>query len=530
MDRLAGRIMLLHGRRRALLAFAAGLVATLGLAPVNVPAVGFLSFPVLVWLLDGASGRPGAGLFRRVAPAFRIGWCFGFGYFLGGLWWLGAAVLQGGTAFLWALPLAVLGLPMVLAIYHGLAAAVARLAWSDGPGRLFALAASFAGFEWLRGTLLTGFTWNELGVLAAPVPLLMGSLSLIGLHGLTILAVFVFSLPALLAGAPRGRALTAAFGVAIVAAHAGYGAWHLSQAPVGTVPDVALRIVQPAILQSDKWDPAEADANFAKLLSLTSGGEPAAENTRRLVVWPESAFPFILTDRPDAVTRLADALAPTDTLMAGATRVEGETSDPGARFYNSLYVIDSSGAVRDAGDKLHLVPFGEYLPFQEALESLGITQLTMLPGGFSAGSSRRVMRAGEGGPSFLPLICYEAIFPDEILGSGESRPDFLLNVTNDAWYGHTPGPYQHLKQAQLTAAAFGLPLVRAANTGISVVTDSVGRPVAGLSLGEGGTVDAALPVAGPPTVYSRIGNLAFAVIVSLFALLGIAASVRSGRV
>ncbi len=276
--------------------------------------------------------------------------------------------------------------------------------------------------------------------------------------------------------------------------------------------------------------PGEEERNFDKLLSLTSGGEPAPEGVRRLVIWPESAFPFILTDRPDAVTRLADALGPSDTLMAGATRVEGETSSPSARFYNSLYVIDSGGAVREAADKLHLVPFGEYLPFQDLLESYGVTQLTQLPGGFSAGATRKSMRAGDGGPSFLPLICYEAIFPDELLADLETRPDFLLNVTNDAWYGNTPGPYQHLRQAQMTAVAFGLPLVRAANTGISVVTDSVGRPVAGLALGEGGTVDAALPLPGGATIFARVGNLVFAAIVGLFALFAVVASVRSGRV
>ncbi len=263
--------MLLHGWRRALLAFAAGLLATLGLAPVSVPAVGFLSFPVLVWLLDGASGR-------RVRPrrsglaGFRIGWCFGFGYSSESL-----VARRRRPPGRHSLPV-------------GAAARRSRPAHGAGglsrPRRrrgapclerrrrgLFALAAAFAGFEWLRGTVLTGFTWNELGVLAAPVPLLMGSLSLIGLHGLTILAVFVFSLPALLAGAPGGRALTAAFGVRFW--HSACRLWRL--APVAGArrhgADVALRIVQPAILQSEKWDPAEADANFDKLLSLTSGGE-----------------------------------------------------------------------------------------------------------------------------------------------------------------------------------------------------------------------------------------------------------------
>ncbi|MBB3997800.1 apolipoprotein N-acyltransferase [Aureimonas pseudogalii] len=525
--------MLLAGWRRALVAFGAGLVATLALAPVNVPAVGFLSFPLLVWLIDGASGEPGHGLMRRSLPAFRVGWCFGFGYFLGGLWWLGSAMLVDGEDFLWALPLAVVGLPAILALYHGLAAAVARLLWSDGPARLLALAAAFAGFEALRGALLTGFPWNEIGVMAAPVPLLMGSVALVGLHGLTLAAIFVFSLPALAVGARRGRGVALGLGLVLVAGHVGIGAWRLSAAPAGTQPGVELRIVQPNILQSQKWDAAEAERIFARLLDLTAApwagpvpDAPAGEPPRRLVVWPESSFPFVLTDRPDAVARLAETLKPGETLLAGATRVEAGSGEP--RFYNSVYVIGEDGAVEGAGDKLHLVPFGEYLPFQALLESWGIRQLTELPGGFSAGAARRVMAAGEGGLRFLPLVCYEIIFGDEIDAAGE-RPDFILNVTNDAWYGLTPGPSQHLRQAQLTAVAFGLPLVRAANTGISVVADAAGRPVAGLALGEGGTVDAALPLAGPPTPFVRYANRPFLAALLLAAIIAGAAAISLSR-
>ncbi|WP_182084245.1 apolipoprotein N-acyltransferase [Aureimonas sp. ME7] len=520
--------MLLHGWRRGLVALLAGALATLGLAPVNVPAVGFVAFPLLVWLLDGASGEPGRGRIRRALPAFRIGWCFGFGYFLAGLWWLGAAILTD-PAFLWALPLAVLGLPLVLAVYHGLASAVARMVWSDGPGRVFALAASFAGFEYLRGVLFTGFPWNEIGVLAAPVPLLMGSASLVGLHGLTLLAVLIFSLPALVVGTRRGRSAVWALGLVLVAGHAGFGAWRLAEVPDGTAPNVRLDIVQPNILQSQKWDPEEAERNFARLLDLSAPRTALEAGDRRLVVWPESAFPFILTDRPDAVGRLADTLGEADTLLAGATRVEGPTTSPAARFYNSLYEIDGEGAIRGAADKLHLVPFGEYLPFQALLESWGVSQLTQLPGGFSPGTKRQIMASGDAGPSFLPLICYEAIFADEIAGDLQTRPDFLLNVTNDAWYGLTPGPYQHLRHAQLTAASFGLPLVRAANTGISVVTDSAGRPVAGLGLGEGGTLEARLPLAGATTVFARLGNAPFAVLLVATALVALVCAFRSRR-
>ncbi|MFD2238806.1 apolipoprotein N-acyltransferase [Aureimonas populi] len=513
MQRIAGTIMLLDGWRRALVAFLAGALATLALAPYDFPFVGFLSFPLLVWLIDGAAGEPGRGFLRRLMPAFRIGWCFGFGYFVAGLWWLGAAILVDAEAFLWALPFAVLGLPAVLAIYHGLACALARALWSDGALRLLALAACLALFEYLRGILFTGFPWNEIGMMAASTPLLMQSLSLVGLHGLTLAAILVFSLPALLAGPAPLRGPVLALGLVLAAGHLGFGAWTMGREAPGFAQDVRLRIVQPNILQSQKWDAEEAERIFARHLELSAEGR-GGEGGQTLVIWPESAFPFILTDSPAGVARLAETLQPGETLLAGAARVEETGTAQGRLYYNSLLVIDEDGTIADARDKRHLVPFGEYLPFQERLEALGIEQLTQLPGGFTPGTVSAPVEVA--GTSFLPLICYEIIFQDEIaLGDG-ARPAFLLNVTNDAWYGTTPGPYQHLAHAQASAVAFGLPLVRAANTGISVVTDARGRPVAGLGLGQGGTVAAALPLAGAPTLFSRAGNVPFIAMLGIF--------------
>lgn len=531
MQGLAERIVLMDGWRRALLALFAGAVAALGLAPVNLFAAGFVSFPILVLLIDGAAGTPGRGFVGRLGPAFRIGCLFGFGYFVAGLWWLGAAMLNDGDAFLWAIPLAVLVLPAILAFFFGAAVALAKAFWSDGVGRILALAGSVAGFEVLRGTLFTGFSWNEIGVLAAPVPMMMQSLSVVGLHGLTLGAVYVFAAPALLADArPRRLALAAA--VLLAVAHVGYGAYRLGTAEkiIGRAgaPDDAtaaaptgIRIVQPNILQSQKWDAAEADRIFNRLVTLTEtrpSDEPAAAGAavvaipdapQTLVIWPESAFPFLLTDRPDAIARLAGALVPGETLIAGAARAERIEGAP-TRYYNSIYVIDDAGEIVDARDKVHLVPFGEFLPFQETLEDLGFAQLAgNLPGGFSSGAERRNVPLDRT-PSFLPLICYEIIFQDEInVGVGKERPGFIVNVTNDAWYGDTPGPYQHLRHAQITAVTFGLPLVRAANTGVSVVTDAFGRVSEGLSLGSAGTVETKLPQALSETLFSRFRNTAF---------------------
>lgn len=290
MRKLAAKVVLMDGWRRAALAVFAGAFTALGLAPVDFFAAGFIGFPLLVWLLDGAAGNPAAGALRRLGPAFRIGWCFGFGYFVAGLWWLGAAMLNGGDAFLWAIPLAVLVLPAILSVYFGLAAALARAFWVEGPLRILALAISFALFEVLRGTLFTGFSWNEIGVLAAPVPLLMQSVSVVGLHGLTLAAVFVFAAPALCV-AQRGRAPALVFAAVLCLAHVGFGAFRLASAEAVPEPGLALRVLQPNIPQTEKWDAAEADRNFDRLMQLTETRPDAPLAPKTLIVWPESSVP-----------------------------------------------------------------------------------------------------------------------------------------------------------------------------------------------------------------------------------------------
>ncbi|BDA87077.1 apolipoprotein N-acyltransferase [Aureimonas sp. SA4125] len=526
MRELAARVVLMDGWRRAVLAMLAGAITALGLAPVDFFAAGFVGFPLLVWMLDGAAGNPAAGALRRLAPAFRIGWSFGFGYFVAGLWWLGAAMLNDGNAFLWAIPLAVLVLPAILAVYYGLAAALARAFWVDGPWRILALAVSFSLVEILRGMLFTGFPWNEIGVMAAPVPLLMQSVSVVGLHGMTLAAVFVFAAPALWV-APRDRAPALVLAALLAVAHAGFGAYRLATAENPTDAGVAVRVVQPNIAQTEKWDAAEADRNFARLVQLTETRPETPLAAKTLIIWPESSVPFLLTERPDAIARLATALQPGETLIAGAARAE-RRDDAAPRYYNSVYVIDEEGVIVDARDKTHLVPFGEYLPFQSFLEGLGLRQLASLPGGFSAGADRSpVMLAGI--PAFLPLICYEIIFQDEIDRSAAKRPGFIVNVTNDAWYGNTPGPYQHLRQSGLTAVALGLPLVRSANTGVSVVTDAYGRTIDGLALGSAGTLEVKLPVVAPFTVFSRVGNLPYWILIAMSSLLLCWLSVKNAR-
>ena len=488
MEGLAGKVMLLSGTRRALTAFFAGLVGVLALPPFGFPAALFVSFTLLVWLLDGASAAPEAGVLRRLAPALRIGWLFGFGYFVGGLWWLGNALLVEADAFAWALPLAVFGLPAFLALYYGFAAALARLFWSDGMGRIAALAFAFGVGEWLRGVLLTGFPWNAVGYGAMPVPLLMQSAGIVGIAGMNALAVFVFAAPALL-GTRRGRGVGLTLAGLLFAAHLGYGYYALHVVPTPESETTMIRLVQPVIDQAMKLDDSARAEIFEKHLALSAA--PPEEGGKRpdVIVWPETSIPFILTDNPDALVRISEVLADDQMLIAGAVRTESAGSGKAPRYYNSIYAIDGKGQIVAAADKVHLVPFGEYMPFGDMLESFGVDAVAM-PGGFSAAREHSLLEAA--GKGFYPLVCYEAIFPAEI-GAAADGAAALLNVTNDAWFGDTPGPYQHFLQVRIRAIERGLPLIRAANNGISAVVDAKGQVVSGLAYDVPGVVDATLP-------------------------------------
>jgi apolipoprotein N-acyltransferase len=488
MERLAGKVILLWGWRRALVALLAGALAALSQPPFDFFAACFIAFPVLVWLLDGAASQPGEGLSRRLLRPFLIGWWFGFGYFLAGLWWTGAALLVEAELFAWALPLAVLGLPALLGLFYGFATLVARLFWNDGAGRIAALAAAFAAAEWLRGFVLTGFPWNAIGQAAMPVPLMMQSVGVVSMAGINALAVFVFAAPALLASR-RGRIPAFAIAALAAALHVGYGAWRLAGAEAAPDTLLHVRIVQPSIAQNEKWDAGVRERIFASLIELSARPVAAGAAEPDLIVWPETSVPFILSERPEALTALAGLLGDRQTLFAGAVRIEGERAE--ARYYNAIVAVDGEGEIVDATDKMWLVPFGEFMPFADLLSRIGVEKLVRSVSAFTPGSQRPLLTALPG-VTALPFICYEIIFPGTA-GFGDTQADFILNVTNDAWFGDTPGPYQHFRQAQIRAAEAGRPLVRAANNGISGVVDAYGRIVDAFALDAVGALDVAIP-------------------------------------
>lgn len=512
---ITSEVVLAWGWKRAVFAFLAGTLSALAMAPFNAWPVLFLTMPVAVWLIDGA----GAGRAVGIAAAALSGWWFGFGYFIAGLYWIGYAFLVDAQTFAWLLPFAVMGLPAFLALFMAIAFGLARAIWTHDASRILALACTLTTTEWVRGHLWTGFPWNTLGYALTEPLALAQSASLIGLWGLTFIAVVVFASPAVLID-DRTKSRTWAplvLSVLLLAAMGTYGALRLQSNPTQFVENVKLRLMQPNLQQDVKFNYAAKQDVMNKYISLSdraTGPQSTGVRDATILIWPESAFPFFLAREADVMAQIASLLPDGTVLITGAIRPPDQP--PGltiTRAYNSIYAIDHDGTILSVYDKLHLVPGGEYLPFQAALERLGFGKWTGVAGGFIAGSIRRTM-ALPNAPRVLPLICYEAIFPGDIV-PGNDRSGWIVNLTNDGWFGISTGPYQHLQQTRMRAIEEGLPIVRVANTGISAVIDSVGRIVARLDLGVEGVLDSGLPTAGEPTPYVRFRDIPVSVIVAL---------------
>jgi apolipoprotein N-acyltransferase len=499
---VADRVARLTGWRCLLAASAAGAVGALAMPPFGfLPALA-LSLAPAIWLLDGCGGGGPAKALRNAAA---IGWFWGFGYFVAGLWWLGAAFLVEADQFAWALPLGVLGLPALLAFFTAFGFALARLFWTSDATRVLAFAGALTVSEWLRGHLFTGFPWNSPGMALGQHIWLMQGASVVGLYGLTLVGLAIGASPALIftASSRRARWTAPVLAMAVLLGLAAFG-WARLPTRTPLVENVSLRIMQPNLPQDAKFNPRNRDAIMRRYLAISryAGQTGLTLDKATHVVWPESAFPFLLHRDPGSLAQIAGILRPGQVLLTGAARMDDPL--PGeavGKFYNAIQTIDHQGTILGTYDKVHLVPFGEYLPrfLDRLIRSLGLREFISIPGGFEPGLQRTTLTV-PGLPTVAPTICYEAILPDDILSDGK-RPDLILNVTNDAWFGMTPGPYQHFAQARLRAVEEGLPLVRAANTGISAVVDPYGRILASLPLGTEGALDSPLPMPLSQTVY-----------------------------
>ncbi len=484
-----------EGRAR-LLCFFLGALHIFAFAPFGGgPFVFFLTIPPLIWLLDA---RPSA------KSAFFYGFFFGFAYFAVSLYWVAHSFLLDPVFFVLA-PLAPLFLALLLAFFPAAALFLAALFWRQGWRRVPLLALAWTCSEILRAHILTGFPWNMAGQsFAASLPL-MQSAAFVGVYGMSFLTILIAGSLAALGETKKSAFLAPLSALLLLLALYAGGQARLAGAAAGgeeteeTAPIIL--IVQPNVPQARKWSRSHRQENIARHLLPSRDALSRASSRRRLLIWPESALPLLFDREETLRRRIASWMRPSDMLLTGALRMEGEGET--RRAYNALLVMDWRGRIAARQDKVHLTPFGEYLPFQDFLESLGLRQLTRLRGGFTPGEERRVIRA-QPMPPFAALICYEIVFPDEVPGT-KTRPAFLVNVTNDGWFGVSPGPYQHLEQARLRAAENGLPLARAANTGVSAMIDPYGRLLSSLPLNEAGLIRAALPEALAPTFYALYG-------------------------
>jgi len=500
------RLLGLATWQRLILGAGLGALSTLSMPPWHWLPLLWIAFPVLLWMLEGC---------RTTKDAALLGWSFGFGHFAVGLNWItNAFYVDAETHAVFAVPAigalcAVFGLYVaaVTALIHRLPHEADGLPYDRTPTaiiRAVCLALAWALMEWVRGWLFTGFPWNPFGSVWTAWPEMIQAASVIGVLGLSALTLLAACLPAILIPAPRmERAWAWATAPLLLLTALGvFGFVRLSSADVAMTPGVTLRLVQPNIAQADKWRPGLRERHFMDHVRL-SGGAGVEKVTH--VIWGEAAVAFAL-DRDEARRRMAvSMLGPAGALITGVPRAAA--GDGGLEeIFNSLLVIDAAGSVTAAYDKSHLVPFGEYLPLRGLVPFRKLTEGTM---DFSQGPGRATL-AVEGLPPFSPLICYEAIFSGAV--TGPPAPDgrraaWLLNVTNDSWFGDSSGPRQHLAAAQMRAVEEGLPLVRVANTGISAVIDPYGRILGRIELNTRAVLDAPLPVGlGERTLFGLTGQ------------------------
>jgi len=516
---IAGRCQAWFQRRgrwtRRLILMIFGAIAALAFPPVNALPLFAVGVIALIWAAETAERR---------RSAIATGWWWGFGHCLTGFFWIANSFLIDPVRFGWMVPPVIAGLAAYMAVFPALAVTAAWRRNAPPLARVLLLAAAWPVAEWLRGHLFTGFPWNLAAYVWSLDAPMMQSVALWGSWGLSFLTILLAGLLSLIGRGNRRTDLRAgAAFLVLLAALYGSGAWRLaSDGSVQTGTGITLRLVQGNIDQWEKLTGAHRDRDIAQHLRLSTM-MPGLEKVRA-VIWPETAATLFLDRSDDWRAYVAAAAPPGGLLVTGTLRGDPPQGEP-ERYWNSLAVIDPQARIVATADKFHLVPLGEYLPLRDILGPF-IGKLTAGAGDFSAGPGPVTVRAA-GLPPFSPLICYEVIFPGAVTDR-KDRPDWLLNVTNDGWFGQSPGPFQHFASARFRAIEEGLPLARAANTGISAMVDPFGRVIAALPVGTEGALDVLLPAPLAPTLFAHTGLLLPAALV-LLALAGGVGSIMRGN-
>jgi apolipoprotein N-acyltransferase len=519
LPRLADRIGHLHSWRRAGLALLLGLLAAPAMPPLNLVLLLPVSFTGLIWLLDGAGRR----------QAFLDGWLWGLGFLVPNLSWVALSMFVDLAQFWWMIPLAALGLPAGMSLFPAAAAGLYRSLGGRGVGRIWVFAACWVLSEWLRGHIpFGGFPWALIGYAwssDSPAALdIVQTTSLFGIYGLSFWTVLVSSLPARLGDPPhpgdsRLRPFLAPIlGAALIFAAIFWGAGRLAGGLTGDVPGITLRIVQTDVPNRDDGSDFADHLRAAAVLAQQPGAEAVTAQ-----IWPESAVAYVLNQDPRLLEYIGRLAPPGGVVLTGADLVsfDGHTPSP----HNSVAAVSADGKIVASYDKAHLVPFGEYIPMRWLLN---FVPAIARQGGFIPGAGPVTLHLPML-PPVAAIVCYEAIFPHNVIDESD-RPAWLLNDTNDAWFGHSIGPDQHFAEARIRTVEEGLPLIRAANGGISGVVDAYGRRVKTLPLGEQGVLDVKLPMALPTdTLYGSLGDSPLLLIVSSTLLASISLLFRRGR-
>ncbi len=495
----------LRGAKRLLLAVLIGALSALAFPPLQLFPLILIGYAALVLLLDGTLVER-----RPLRSAALIGWSYGFGFFLVGLHWVGYAFLVNAEKDAWLLPFVAVLFPGGLALFFTLATTLYVQFWRPGAQRIFFFAFLFALVEWLRGNIFTGFPWNLPGYAWGATLEILQSTALFGVYGLSVLTLLLGASLALLADRDWRRLgwLPAAMILFFVLLWA-QGSVRLAYASNAVLPNVRLRLVQTNLSQAEKYQSQFIARNWDSLRALTARPEPQPVTH---IVWAEAAPPFSLTremaQNPVLRQHLSEITGDRRILLTGDVRFGAVEGAPAV--YNSFDIFGPGGRLLATSDKFHLVPFGEYLPFRDVLTRIGISEIAGAGYGFSFGPGPRTFVV-PGAGTVTPLICYEIIFPGQV--TGEPRPSWLVNMTDDSWFGPNAGPMQHFLIARVRAIEEGLPIARAANGGISAIIDPYGRVPNRLPLGTPAVLDGPLPLAIPPTPFGNYGNAIFAVLV-----------------
>lgn len=510
MERFSGWLKAKAGWRVPLVSFMAGALLTTTFSPLSFFPAAFVAFPLMIFLLDQV---------RSAREAFSAGWWTGFGLFSVGLTWIGHSFTQQDNVPVVLAPFAILALAGVMALYVAGAFVLSQRLWVKGPLRVLLFTAVWMVFEFARGFLFTGFPWHLAGSMWADWLPAAQIASLTSIYGLSALTVLAAASPIVLVERPLKPLALGLLCVPVLALSAGalWGQARLGANETEYDLSVSLRLVQANINQREKWIPSLIDDHFNRHMRLSrNGSDRGKAEGIKLLIWPEAAVQRETFDRESSILRwrMSRMLDFGSYAITGTPRYQRTSGQ--VKFYNSLVAFNSRGQLYARYDKVRLVPFGEYVPFQSLFNMIGLSALA--GSSFDHGERSQTI-ALPGVPAFSPLICYEIIFPGTI-PVGAERPGWLLNVTNDGWFGLTNGPYQHLGLARFRAIEEGLPVVRSANTGVSAVIDAYGRTVSSLGLDQSGILDSPLPSAIEPPKYSTSFKMMVTLALCLMVMLG----------